>query len=384
MDACVLIMAGGLGSRMKSELPKVLHELDGIPMLVRVVREAVGAEPKRIFVVVGEYREDIRRVLAEHNVDKQVQFVHQYEALGTGHALQTGVPYLAKYASVNVVVLSGDVPCFSSKYIRKLGCTSGTTMVTRTVPGNTDSGRVMVDNNGFVKIVEMKDATEEEKKVDLINCGIYSMAIGDVMEFSHRLTNANAQNEYYITDMMEILRKAGRTIHMLEIPEADAYQLTGINTPQQLDLLEREIILRESSIRPLEVTDYYKGIFKLYANLSPTPRISHEGFISYVESLNADHQVWVVECGKSVSACITTLIEKKVSHDLKSVCHIEDVIVSPACRRNGYGRRLIEHALNYAQMKNCYKCVLYCTDELVEFYVRTGFQCFGKAMVCYF
>ena len=384
MDACVLIMAGGLGSRMKSDLPKVLHELDGVPMLVRVIQEAIEAEPKRIFVVVGEYRKDIERVLREHNVYSEVQFVHQHEALGTGHALQTGVPYLAQYAYMNVVVLSGDVPCFSSKYIRELGYMSDTTMITRSVRGNIDSGRVIIDDEGFVKIVEMKDATEEEKKVDLINCGIYSMAIVDIIEFSHQLTNANAQNEYYITDMMEILRKAGRTIHMLEIPETDAYQLTGVNTPQQLDLLEREIILREGNIRPLEVTDYYKGIFKLYANLSPTPRISHEGFISYVESLNADHQVWVVECGKNISACITTLIERKVSHDLKSVCHIEDVIVSPACRRNGHGRRLIEHALNYAQIKNCYKCVLYCTDELVQFYVRTGFQCFGKAMVCYF
>ena len=384
MNACVLIMAGGLGSRMKSSVPKVLHKLDGVPMLVRVIREAIEAKPKQIFVVVGEYHKSIEQSLVEYGVNEQIQFVHQYEPLGTGHALQSGIPYLTQYADMNVVVLSGDVPCFSSEYICKLGCMQGITMITRIINGNTDSGRVIVNDEGFVRIVEMKDATDEEKKVDLINCGIYSMTIADVIEFSYKLTNANAQNEYYITDMMEILRKAGRTIHMLTIPERDAYQLNGVNTPDQLNILEKEIILRKGNIRRLEVTDYYKGIFKLYANLSETPRVTKEGFISYVESLSPNHQVWVIECDGNVVACVTTLIEQKLSHGLESVCHVEDVIVSPSYRHNGYGKMLLEHALNYAQIKNCYKCVLYCTEELEAFYIKVGFKCFGEMMVHYF
>lgn len=225
-------MAGGLGSRMNSELPKVLHELDGVPMIRRVVNSALEIdETSLIYVIVGKYRNLIEKCLPQDN--DRIFFVNQTEPKGTGHAIQCCRDELLKYGDeTRVLILSGDVPLFSTESMRSLlnYSTKSAVIVSTLLEEPRGYGRV-VDS----KIVEDKDCSDYEKTICNVNCGIYAFSNRFLCQRLPTLNNQNAQNEYYLTSILDHVDKDD--VMLFEIKKDKQHEVRGVNTKEELSLL---------------------------------------------------------------------------------------------------------------------------------------------------
>ena len=240
MNHCIFIMAGGLGKRMKSDLPKVLHKIAEIPMLVRVIQESIKTNPYKIFVVVGKYKDVIEQTLLEYDILKNIEFIVQNPALGTGHTLMCAVDQLKLCHNKSLVVLSGDVPLIKSNFIEKIISSneSEVILVTKNSENPYGYGRIVSKDDTFIKIVEEKDSSEEEKKIKTVNCGIYCYPVKGILDNVMKLKNNNAQQEYYITDLVKILQDDKFNIKMYLVDKENEYQTEGVNDPIQLKKLE--------------------------------------------------------------------------------------------------------------------------------------------------
>jgi bifunctional UDP-N-acetylglucosamine pyrophosphorylase/glucosamine-1-phosphate N-acetyltransferase len=237
-----IILAAGHGTRMKSSLPKMLHEVAGRPVLEHVLRAVLPLEPARTLVVVGHGAERVR----ERFRDMGVSFVLQERQLGTGHALRTALPELAEFSG-DVMVLNGDAPLVTSETLGALRqghreVQAGMTMLTYRVADPTGLGRIVRDDEGrLLRIVEEKDASAAEREIDEIGPGLYIFD-RNVGELAGRLGNSNAQGEYYITEMPGLYLEAGLPVHTV-LGRDETGQLVGVNDRAQLAQAER--ILRD-------------------------------------------------------------------------------------------------------------------------------------------
>ena len=236
----VLIMAGGLGKRMNSELPKVLHELNGLPLIVHVVKSALEIDATSvIYIIVGAFREQIEKVIDAHFMKSDsIRYINQPEPLGTGHAIQCCLPVLQQqFPSTKVLVLSGDVPLFSTQSMRDvMGQPFQATIVATQMEEPYGYGRII---QSPLRIVEEKDCTDEEKQVKLANCGIYAFETETLCQNLPKIKNENAQNEYYLTSIFETIQgKVG----FYEIPAEKQYEVCGINTPDQLEEMRSKTV----------------------------------------------------------------------------------------------------------------------------------------------
>ena len=227
-----VILAAGQGTRMKSQLPKVLHTVAGEPMLAHVITAAaaLGAEP--IVVVVGHGADRVRVACAAPGVS----FALQAEQLGTGHALQCAAPALAGFAG-DLLLLCGDVPLLRAETLQELldhhrAEQATVTVLTAIVDNPRGYGRIIRGAGGVEKIVEEKDATPAERAVGEINTGIYLFAAPRVFTLLAGLTTDNAQGEYYLTDVVAAARAAGERVAALAAAEAE--ECMGINDRVQL------------------------------------------------------------------------------------------------------------------------------------------------------
>jgi UDP-N-acetylglucosamine diphosphorylase/glucosamine-1-phosphate N-acetyltransferase len=248
----IIIMAGGLGKRMNSNIPKVLHKIHNIPMIVRIIEEAKKLNPMHIYIIVGKYRSIIENTIKEYiNIDTNITFILQEEALGTGHAIQCCETtlykkYIENNISNNVLILSGDVPLIKSDTMKQMliNLNKIKIMVTK-LDNPTGYGRIANLNNSvsFDKIVEEKDCTPDQKMIQKVNCGIYAFDINILCKYIHCITNDNAQKEFYLTDIVEIIKnKENIDIDMYEILPDQQYEIMGVNTIEQLEQLEQIII----------------------------------------------------------------------------------------------------------------------------------------------
>lgn len=237
----VIILAGGLGKRMQSDIPKVLHCLHEKPMLVHVLESALQLSPKMIYIVVGKYEPIIRETLAQYMDISSICFVKQPDALGTGHAIQCARPYLLGQPSDDkVVILSGDVPLLKSMTIQAMMNQNGPViLMTSTIETPKGYGRIVCDEMGnFVKIVEEKDCNDAQRTIRVINAGIYAFGVGLLCKYLPMITNDNAQEEYYLTDIFEIIRqKEHLTVAMYHLPVEQNIEIAGVNTKEQLEEL---------------------------------------------------------------------------------------------------------------------------------------------------
>jgi len=235
---CALILAAGKGTRMKSDKAKVLHELDGKPLLHYSIEAAKAVGAEKIVAVIGHQADIVRKAFA----DSGCIFVEQNPQLGTGHAVLQAKDVLADYKGLTVI-LCGDVPLLKPATIKSLVdnhvAEKAVVSVLTTIPPPPHAyGRIVKDSKGNVlKIVEHKDATEEEKKIGEINTGIYCVDTKFLFEALGKVTNNNRQQEYYLTDIIEI---AVRERQKVKSFIADDYvEVMGINTLEELARAEK-------------------------------------------------------------------------------------------------------------------------------------------------
>jgi bifunctional UDP-N-acetylglucosamine pyrophosphorylase/glucosamine-1-phosphate N-acetyltransferase len=245
----VVILAAGLGTRMKSRKAKVLHEAGGMTLIEHVVRSASAlTAPERIVVVVGHQAERVEAQLAASGV----RFARQTEQHGTAHAVMMAEEAVGNRGG-RVVVLYGDGPLLSAETLRKLlehhgGVKAAASLITTELDNAYGYGRVITDEDGFVRhIVEEKAATAEQKKVRVINSGIYCFEGAALWDTLHRLTPNPASGEYYLTDVVDLLNAAGRRVSSMK--HADAAELLGINS--RVELAEVDAIFRMRKAREL-------------------------------------------------------------------------------------------------------------------------------------
>jgi bifunctional UDP-N-acetylglucosamine pyrophosphorylase/glucosamine-1-phosphate N-acetyltransferase len=275
----VLIMAAGLGTRMKSKRAKVLHELGGSPLIAHVVRAAQALNPHSIITIVGHQAEEVERaVLAE--AGDLAGFVTQAKQRGTGDAVESARSKLENSDSL-VLVLSGDVPMIKAETLRKFiehhnSARADCSILSVRLENPTGYGRVIRDQNDtFQKIVEQRDATEEQRQVKEINSGIYCFDSKQLYRALRSVEPANDQGEYYLTDVPEIILRNGGSVSVFL--HNDAREVYGVNS--RSELAEFENLVRRSAIRKLMVDSGVTFIDPSHAYISAEAEIGRDSII---------------------------------------------------------------------------------------------------------
>lgn len=235
----IVIMAAGKGTRLKSRRPKVLHEIGGRPLLAHVIAAATAVVPaERVYVVVGHQADRVRQAVASLGV----RFVDQAEQRGTGHAIQCARQAVAGFE--NILVLSGDVPLIRPEIIEilwqfHLAQQAAMTLLTATPADATEYGRVLRAAPGAPEveaIIEQKALTADQREIGEINAGIYAFRAAPLFAHLGELRAENTHAELYLTDMAQVLRRAGERVVAIEAP--DAAEVLGANTLTELASLD--------------------------------------------------------------------------------------------------------------------------------------------------
>lgn len=233
----VLILAAGLGKRMHSDLPKVLHPLHFRPMLHYVLDLAEAMPHSSIGVIVGHGEAQVREACAGY---QGLQFFHQPKQMGTGDAVRRAEPFLSKQKG-QVVILSGDVPLLRRESLEKLlaAPAADCVVMTATLADPKGYGRILHDKSGHVTgIREQADCSDEEKKLREVNAGIYRFEIASLLRALQRVENHNEQGEFYLTDVVGFLAKEGKVLPCLL---EDAREMAGINDRYALSQVEAQV-----------------------------------------------------------------------------------------------------------------------------------------------
>jgi len=275
----ILIMAAGLGTRMKSKRAKVLHELGGSPLIAHVVRAGQALDPRSIVVVVGHQAEEVERaVLAE--VGELASFVVQAKQRGTGDAVESARSVLENSDSL-VLILSGDVPMIKVETLKNLiehhnNAGAACTILSVRLENPTHYGRIIRDDNdSFEKIVEERDASEEQRKVKEINSGIYCFESGELFRALRKVEPANDQGEYYLTDVPGIILSSGEKVSVYL--HSDAREVYGVNT--RAELAEFENLVRRAAIRKLMIESGVTFIDPSHAYVSAEAEVGRDTVI---------------------------------------------------------------------------------------------------------
>lgn len=244
-----IVLAAGKGTRMKSDLVKVLHPLLGVPMLSYPIDLSLNKiKAEKTIVVIGHQANRIKKMFE----DPRIHFVLQEEQLGTGHAVLQAIPFLETFVGT-VLILCGDVPLVKAETLRSFINTfreneTALSVLTAVVENPSGYGRIIRNPQGWLeKIVEEKDASEEERLIREINTGIFCVKSSYLIDGLRQIGQENAQGEYYLTDLVQIVREKGRrcSAHMV----ADPTEVMGINT--RVDLAVAHEVLRQEKLREL-------------------------------------------------------------------------------------------------------------------------------------
>jgi len=241
-ELIAVVLAAGKGTRMKSELPKVLVPVLNRPMIEYLLDSLQAAGVGKVIVVVGYRAADVQATLAHR---ANLVFVEQTEQLGTGHAVMTARAELAKHPQAAVLVVAGDSPMTRADSLQTLlakfqelrpACLLGTAR--RDNP--TGLGRIVRDaRGGFVGIVEEKDASPEQQAITEVNMSAYLFQSAELVNALAQLGNSNAQKEYYLTDVPGIMLKRGLKVLALDVLQPS--ESLSINTPEELKIVEAEM-----------------------------------------------------------------------------------------------------------------------------------------------
>ena len=275
----VVILAAGLGTRMKSQRAKVLHELGGLPLITHVVRTANQLDPETILVVVGHQAEEVEKVVLDA-VGEKASFVVQAKQRGTGDAVES-TRGLLEHSDALLVVLYGDMPLIRTETLNKLvdhhrETGAACSILSVEMPNPTGYGRIVRGEDGsFARIVEQRDATEDQRQIREINSGIYCFDARELFQALRRVEPANEQGEYYLTDVAEIILSLGGAVTVYR--HDDAREVSGINT--RAELAEFENLMRRNTVRRLMMETGVTFIDPSHAYIGPDAQVGRDCII---------------------------------------------------------------------------------------------------------
>ena len=328
-------MAAGKGTRLKSRLPKVLHEIAGKPLLAHVIATASKVvPPENIFAIIGHEAGRVRSAVETTGIN----FIVQAEQRGTGHAIMVAHGSLQGFE--HVLVLSGDVPLITPETIAQVrdfhvSNKAAMTVLTARPADPTGYGRVvrkLVDGDPtheVDRIVEQKSLRDDESKLQEINSGIYAFAVAPLYAHIDRLTTNNEHREFYLTDMAEILGKAGQRV--IATPASDTKEVLGVNTRMELAQLDAQ--LRDKKARELMeagITIFRPETCDIDADVEVGPDTVIEPFVQIIgkTKIGADCRI------RSYSVITNCTIEDRVL--LLPGCILEDSVVRKGARLGPY------------------------------------------------
>lgn len=325
MNLEVIILAAGQGTRMRSQLPKVLHPIASRPLLGHVLETSRALEPQRIHVVIGHGAERVREALDADDI----QWVLQEEQLGTGHAVMQALPGVDDDATV--LVLYGDVPLLTTATLRALA-EQAPALLTAELENPAGYGRVMRGESGALEgVVEHKDASEAERGIREINSGVLAYPAKLLKQYLPEVGNANAQGEYYLPDVLSMAVADGHAVGALRAP--DATEILGINDRQQL--AEAERLLQQRNARALMAS----GV-----TLIDPARIDIRGELICAEDVSIDVNCVfegrvVLGAGVQIGAnCVLCDVEIAAGTQVLPLCHLEQSELGTDCVVGPYAR----------------------------------------------
>ena len=345
----IVILAAGMGKRMQSDLPKVLHPIAGKPLLAHVIDTARTLAPSKLCVVYGHGGEQVPAALTAADL----AFALQEPQLGTGHAVMQAMPHLADDSST--LVLYGDVPLTAPATLRRLLEASGTDklgILTVNLPDPSGYGRIVREKGEISRIVEHKDASEIERAIAEVNTGIMVMPTAKLRQWLSQLSNNNAQKEYYLTDIVALAVADGMPVVSAQ-PDA-AWETLGVNSKVQLAELER-----------IHQRNLANALLEEGVTLADPARIDIRGNLRCGRDVSIDiscvfeGEVSLAD-GVSVGAhCIIKDATIKAGALIRPFCHIDGAEVGPSSIIGPYARlrpgaHLGEdvHIGNFVEIKN--------------------------------
>jgi bifunctional UDP-N-acetylglucosamine pyrophosphorylase/glucosamine-1-phosphate N-acetyltransferase len=239
-DIGVIVLAAGQGTRMKSDIPKVLHCLGGTPLFLHALRAAQQLEPSRIVVIVGHGAAAVQQAYSGDDLS----WVIQEKQLGTAHAVLCAKPTFRGFTG-DILILSGDVPLIHENTLKRLvaqhrGQQAAVTLLTAKLEDPKGYGRILRDSKQQIaRTVEEKDASDLQKQIREVNAGIYVAAAPLLFAALSRVENQNRQREYYLPDIVEIAVREGKTVANLQVD--NAREMMGINTREELARMEKSL-----------------------------------------------------------------------------------------------------------------------------------------------
>jgi UDP-N-acetylglucosamine diphosphorylase/glucosamine-1-phosphate N-acetyltransferase len=245
MNLTITILAAGEGKRMRSNIPKVLHLFQGKPMLVSIIETSKKLDAKKIIIITGKYDVLIKETISKYmDIDiGNLIFIQQASPLGTGDAIKSCLPSYNK--EDKVLILNGDMPLINKEILKKFIDASPYEMniLVARFSNPTGYGRILYnEKKEFIEIVEEKDCSPEQKKIDIINSGLYYINAELLINYIPMIENRNSQKEYYLTDIVKIIKHSEEiNINTFLICQDENKYISGVNTPHELEMLENEI-----------------------------------------------------------------------------------------------------------------------------------------------
>tara|TARA_B100000686_G_C16768786_1_gene963643 strand:+ start:911 stop:2278 length:1368 start_codon:yes stop_codon:yes gene_type:complete len=347
----IIILAAGLGKRMYSVLPKVLHLLAGKSLLAHVLSAAYALSPQKICVVYGHGNDTVPNLIG----DKQLVWVKQEPQLGTGHALLQALPHLDEKGMT--LVLYGDVPLIKSETLRNLisgASEESLSLLTVELDEPSGYGRIIRDvgTNEIIEIVEEKDTNKEQQEIREINTGIMAVSNVNLFEWLPKLENNNTQKEYYLTDIVEMAAEDGKKIRAIH--PSDTWEIMGVNSKIQLATLERTY-----------QKNYARKLLEQGVTISDPLRIDIRGELDLGEDVGIDINCifeGVIKIGDGVKIGANSIL-KNVKIEAGTIIHpfsfIENADIGKNCRIGPFSRirpgtSLADevHIGNFVEIKN--------------------------------
>ncbi len=353
MTISVVILAAGEGKRMRSRLPKVLHDIGGQPLLAHAIATARQLSDARIHVVYGHGGDQVIARLNGLLPPDTARWVKQEQQHGTGHAVAQALPGIDE--SSTVLVLYGDAPLISAETLRRLVAASADgalALMTVELDNPAGYGRIVRDKaHAVTRIVEEKDANDSQRAIREINTGFLAVRAGQLRQWVERLDNSNAQREFYLTDVIAMAVRDGVTIRT--VSPASPFEVLGVNDKAQLALLER----------------YYQkmraeDLLKNGVTLRDPARFDLRGELTHGTDVTIDVNV-IIEGTARLGSRVTIgpnvlLINVEIGDDVEILanCVIEDAVIGAGCRIGPFARvrpqtRLADnvHVGNFVEIK---------------------------------